>query len=341
MRCARLLLDGGLARDADRAWVEAFFAPDAVDVDRIAAMTAGLRKSDRAVLTQSREDDSRAQVLMFRRGVVSRDVLAAHPELRLVQRLGEGSRSIDLAAAAERGVEVSCLHRPTLDAVAEHALLLVLALAKRLSEVERAGRLRGDGGRERIDGTQYNWAGVRGIRQLNGATLGVIGLGEIGSTVARLAHAFRMRVLFTTRTPQPEVDFATPCDLPSLLAEADFVTLHVPGDAGSPLIGSVELARMKAGSFFVNTARGNLVDEDALHHALVSGHLAGAALDVHAEEPRSVDDRFNLLENVILTPHVGSGSSRAGVLDELEAMFDNIRAVLRGSPPVHGRVTLG
>jgi len=336
MRCARLLLDGGLERPDDRRWLEAFFAPASIDEDRIQAITAGLTEA--AVLPPG-SDGARTNVLLFRRGAISRDVLGARPELRLVQRLGEGHRTIDVAAARARSIEIACVRRATLDAVAEHTLASILALVKRLPEADRAVRTWSGGEGMPVDGTRYNWADLRDVRQLRGATHGIVGLGEIGVLVARLAHAFGMRVLYATRTRRDDdAPFATPVDLPTLLSEADVISLHAPGDAGTQVIDAAAVAAMKPGAFFVNTARGNLVDEDALYDALVSGRLAGAALDVHAMEPRPAGDRFCTLDTVILTPHVAAGSSRAGVLDELALLFDNVRAVAAGSPPPHGRV---
>jgi phosphoglycerate dehydrogenase-like enzyme len=342
MQCARLLLDGGLERTDDREWLEAFFDPDPLDLSRIEEITAGLTVADGVGVAPPGSHDFRANALLFRRGTISRGVLSVRPGLRLVQRLGDDHRSIDLVAARERRVEVSCVHRGTLDAVAEHVLLLILALSKRLPQADRAVREWSGGDGNAVDGTRYNWAGVRGVRQLRGATLGIIGLGEVGITVARLAHAFGMRVIYATRTVrEDDPPFGSTVDLSTLLSQADVVSLHAPGDAGSPLIDAAAFAAMKPGALFVNTARGNLVDEDALYDALVSSRLAGAALDVHATEPRAAEDRFCALDTVILTPHLAAGSSRVGVLDELGAMFDNVRALAAGSPPPYGRVTLG
>lgn len=339
MRCARLLLDGGLERAEDREWLAAFFAPAPVDDERIRSITAGLTVADGVTVAAPGSDGARTNVLLFRRGTISHDVLEARPELRLVQRLGEGHRTIDVVAARARSVEVACVHRATLEAVAEHTFASILALVKRLPQADRAVRTWSGEGGMLIDGTQYNWPGLRDVRRLRGSTLGIVGLGEIGVIVARLAHAFGMRVLYATRTHRDDdAPLATAVDLPTLLSEADVISLHAPGDAGMQVIDAAAVAAMKPGAFFVNTARGNLVDEDALYGALVSGRLAGAALDVHATEPRPPDDRFCALDTVILTPHIAAGSSRAGVLDELALLFDNIRAVAAGSQPPHGRV---
>jgi phosphoglycerate dehydrogenase-like enzyme len=130
-----------------------------------------------------------------------------------------------------------------------------------------------------------------------------------------------------------------PRALDALLREADVVTLHVPGTVGNDgLIGARELALMRPDAILVNTSRGRVVDEDALYDALASGRIAGAGLDVHRVEPRPPGDRFAALDNVVLTPHI-AGGSRLDALRELAAVFENMRAVLAGGPPVHGAVT--
>lgn len=339
VRCSRLLLDGGLGRAEDRTWLGAFFFPEPLDLGRIASISKGITVEEGAKVMAPGVSAAEANVLIFRRGVISQELLDQLPNLQLVQRLGRSARSIDLAAARQRGIEVACLRRPTLDAVAEHVFMSILALVKRLRFAERAVCEWAGSDGDAVDGTRYNWAGLQGVKQIRGATLGVVGLGEVGLSVAELAEAFGMRVLYTSRSPRgDEVPFAARVDLPTLLSQADVVSLHIPGATGAQLMDRRAFELMKPGAFFVNTARGNLVDEDALYEMLESGRLAGAALDVHAVEPRVAGDRFCKLDSVILTPHVASGSSRAGVLDEMEAMFDNIRAVISGSPPPHGRV---
>jgi phosphoglycerate dehydrogenase-like enzyme len=329
MKLTRLTLSGG-----DHDWLRAFFAPEVVDVEDLFALAGDLRGSE-VTLGEPTDVDA----IVFRRGRVPRALFDACPGLRLVQRLGEDASGIDLEAARERGVHVSCLPRRTLRLTAEHALLLMLALAKRLLEADRA--VRAGPAAPEGDGVAYNWPGLAGIGGLVGRTLGIVGLGEVGTLVARRARAFEMRVIYAGRRPSPRaaelgVERRT---LDALLEEADVVSIHVPGTTENErLIGAPELARMRPGALLVNTSRGRIVDEDALYGALVSGRLAGAGLDVHAHEPRPPSDRFCALENVILTPHV-SGGSRRNTLDEVALMYDNLRAVARGEPPAHGRVT--
>jgi phosphoglycerate dehydrogenase-like enzyme len=346
MRLARLMLsaDGG----ADERWLRAFFEPEPIDLGMLLALGAGLRRVDGVEVELAVPDGSVAgsSALVFRRGRVTREVIEACPDLRLVQRLGVDASCIDLDAARARGVEVSCLPRRTLRSTAEHVLLLMLALSKRLLAADRAVRAgeRGLPQPPSDDGVAHNWAGLSDVGGLAGRTLGIVGLGEVGTLVARLARAFEMRVLYSNRTrlqcdreARLAVEFRP---LDGLLAESDFVSVHVPGTpANEQLIGAAEIRRMGPGAFLINTSRGRIVDEDALYDALVEERLAGAALDVHRREPRPAADRFCRLENVILTPHVGGGS-RLGVVDEVAAMFDNVRAVLAGQRAPHGRVAL-
>lgn len=329
----RMVADLFSARtEEDLAGVDAFFAPDRPERAELERLRAG-------VTTVSEPAD--ASVLVLRRGAVDEAVLATAPGLRLVQRLGARCDGLDLAAARAHGVEVSCLPRPSLERTAEHAILLMLALVKRLVPADRAAR-RGVAAPPDPSGSAHNWAGLTGLGGLSGRVLGIVGLGEVGRLVAHRARAFGMRVLYTGRTRLPArtetelgVEHRT---LDALLAGSDVVSLHVPGPAVSgPLIGRAELAAMRPGALLVNTGRGVLVDEDALYAALRSGRLGGAGLDVHAVEPRPADDRLCALDSVVLTPHI-AGGSRLEVLVEVARMVDNVRAVLDGGVPVHGRV---
>jgi phosphoglycerate dehydrogenase-like enzyme len=346
MTLMRLML---AARDeADKAWLHGFFAPEPVDVQRLLGQGMGLRRVDGAEVVLADGTGSAliadATILLFRRGAVTAEMIAGCPDLRLIQRLGEDRSSIDLVAARERGVAVSCLPRRSLRHAAEHALLLILALAKRLLVADRAVRT-GQAATTRgsSDGVAYNWAGLSGIGGLYGRTLGIVGLGEVGAHLAVRARGFGMRILYADarrhapgREQALEVEYRS---LEELLETADYVSLHVPGTAGNErFFGADQLARMRPSAFLVNTSRGRVVDEDALYAALVEQRIAGAGLDVHAHEPRPGADRFCALENVVLTPHI-SGGSRLDTLAEIAEMFENMRAALTGALPPHGLVT--
>lgn len=322
-------------------WIGDYFAPEKVDTSQLVSAAKGLRRSEGAAVelaTDGRFED--ATIIVFRRGEVNGQLLDRHPNLKLVQRLGERSQDIDLRLAAERGIRVSCLPRRTLHYTAEHAILLMLALAKRLVASDRAVRegLTGASGLEALGGVVYNWAAID-ASGLHGKTLGIVGMGEVGLLTARLARAFGMTILYTKRNratlEQETATGASFVQLGELLSRSDFVSLNVsniPENAG--FANRQFFGAMQPGAFFINTSRGRLVDEDALYEALESGRIAGAGLDVHASEPRPAGDRFAGLHNVVLTPHL-AGGAKSGLLDEYEAAVRNCHSALRGEPLLH------
>jgi phosphoglycerate dehydrogenase-like enzyme len=266
---------------------------------------------------------------------ITEAVLARAPDLRLIQKHGEDCRNIDLAAAARRGVPVARLRRWANTSVAEQTILLLLAVARRLLP-SHAAALEPPADATRGD-SHYNWARVRGLRSLRGMTLGLVGLGEIGREVARRAHAFEMHILYTQRRRlPPALEAALGAEfrpLPSLLAEADVVSLHVPLTADTRhLIAAAELEQMRRGAILLNTSRGALVDEAALVAALRDGHLGGAGLDVRAEEPPRDVAGLVGLPTVVLTPHVGAGTGTE-LCRDVRAVLDNVARVRRGEPP--------
>jgi glyoxylate reductase len=259
---------------------------------------------------------------------VDRALLAGSPRLRVVSSCSVGLDHVDLAAAGERGIPVGHTPGVLTETTAELAFALLLAAARRVAEADRfvrAGRWTAE--------LQWEPDLLLG-RDLQGATLGVVGLGAIGGAVARRALAFGMRVLGVSRSRRALPGVA-PASLGQALAESDFVSLHVPlGPETRQLIGAAELARMKPGAVLVNTARGGLVDEAALVEALRSGHLSAAGLDVFAEEPLPAGSPLLGLPNVVLLPHIGSASiaTRARMAD---LAVENLLAGLEGRPLPH------
>ncbi len=325
------------------AWLRGFFAPEEIDLEGLRSLGKGLLEEDGIRTWFSGAGEAAPPLppsaILFRRGEVPASMMT--PSLRLVQRLGAGPENIDRHAAGARGIQVSCLPRLSMGRTAEHAMLLMLALIKNLvpsDALVRAGSKSGAGSYAEVS---YNWCGLAGLGGLEGKTLGIVGLGEVGKALARRANGFGMNVLYNNRhrlDPGSEDKLKVSWQpLPQLLARADFVSLHVPNTADNEkILGAPEFALMRSGAFVINTSRGRLVDEDALYAALADKRLAGAGLDVHASEPRPVD-RFCNLPNVVLTPHV-AGGSRLAVLEEIVAIFDNMRAVLAGKSVVHARI---
>jgi phosphoglycerate dehydrogenase-like enzyme len=334
LKLFRMLLRNQEAHASFAAW----FAPERVDLADVLAQLHGLRHSDGARAGLAAEEPllrTDADAIVLRRGIVDDAMLAQHPRLRVVARLGERPEGIDLDAAHRRGVRVACIPRKTLHYTAEHALLLMLACAKRLLQAHaalRAGALDAHGEVASAGSVAYNWAGLGDATGLHGRTLGIVGLGEVGSLVAQLARAFGMTVLYTkprrASAAQEDALGVQYAALPDLLRASDFVSLHAPNVQETQGLANREFfAAMQRGAFFINTSRGALVHEDALFEALATGHLAGAGLDVHAMEPRPPGDRFLGLANVVMTPHLGGGA-RGGVLREFAAMARQMRQAL-------------
>lgn len=255
------------------------------------------------------------------------------PELRLVQKLGSRAAGLDLAAARDARVQVSLIPAPAHIACAEHAILLILALAKKLIPAHQRVAKRPVKAAGPQGAGAYNWAGIQGIGLVAGKTLGLVGIGDIAIETARRARALGMRLLYHDKKPLPpdeerELGLERR-ELDELLREADAVSLHValtPETKG--LISAERLGLMKPTAFLVNTARGGLVDEAALAEALGAGRLAGAAIDAWAVEPTPRDNPLLKLENFIATPHVAAGTLPKTAL--FEAILPNILAALRG-----------
>ena len=327
-------------------WARDFFLPEEVEPSEVYAAGNGLHPENGVdLIPMSAGVDVRkgtdASILIFRRGKIDAELMDANPKLKLIQRVGERADTIDLAAAAKRGVTVSCLPRPSLAYTAEHAVLLMLALSKRLIEADETVREdRWDRARVHPEnGIAYNWVGLSNLGGLYGATVGIIGLGEVGTLTVAMLRGFGVRIVYCNRTRLPEEkEHALGAEyrsMPRLLAESDFVSLHasnLPENKGA--MDASIFVQMKPTAFFINTSRGRMVDEAALEDALRNGVIAGAGLDVHETEPRPTPNRFAGLRNVIMSPHI-AGGSRQGIIHEVTTLLDNCRAALVGRPVKH------
>jgi glyoxylate reductase len=247
---------------------------------------------------------------------VDAETLALLPDLRLVANYGVGYDQVDLASCSARGVAVTNTPGAVTAATADLAFGLILAARRRIVEGDDCVR---------AGSWECTWsAGPFLGREVTGATLGIVGLGRIGAAVARRAEGFEMRVLQHSRTSGMPLD--------ELMREADVVSVHAPlNEDTRGLISRERLGLLRDGATFVNTARGGLVDEDALVEELASGRLS-AGLDVFVHEPH-VPERLRDLPNVVLTPHLGSASeeTRAAMT---RIVVDNILAVSRGEAPL-------
>jgi glyoxylate reductase len=254
-------------------------------------------------------------------------VLDAGRRLRLVAQMAVGYDNVDVAAATECGILVTNTPGVLTETTADLAFALLLAAARRVVEGDRLTRT---GGWKR-----WHPSFLLG-QDVHGATLGIVGLGQIGLAVARRARGFDMRILYHDRTrhPQAEAELgAEYVSLDRLLGESDFVSLHVPlASQTRHLIGQRELSLMKPSAVLVNAARGAVVDQQALCAALKERRIAAAGLDVAEIEPIPVDDPLLTLDNVVVTPHIGSASvaTRARMA---EMAVESVLQALRGELP--------
>ncbi|WP_149539002.1 hydroxyacid dehydrogenase [Siccirubricoccus phaeus] len=246
----------------------------------------------------------KAEAVIVRATPINRAFLAHAPNLRIVARHGVGYDAVDVPALTERGIPLTVTPDANAQSVAEHAMMLLLNIARQTAFYDRATR-------------ELRWSSppVPATFDLGGRTVLVLGFGRIGGRVARLCHAFGMKVLvrdpFIPQNTIKGAGFIPVKDLAAALAEADVVTVHVPSSAATRgMVNGEFLASMKQGGVFINTARGTLVEEKALAGALSSGHLAAAGLDVFWDEPATPDNPLLKLPNVILTPHSAAATEQ-------------------------------
>ena len=257
-------------------------SPFVLDGDDLVALLKG---HDHAIVGLERVDDR---------------VLSQLPELRVISKYGVGLDGLDIAAIARRGIRLGWTGGVNRRSVAELTLAFAIALLHRVPECE-------------IEMRKGRWTKRVG-RQLTGKVVGIIGCGAVGQDLVRLLAPFDCRILAHDIRDYPAFYAAhrvTPVDLDELLVAADIVTLHVPLDASTKgMIGATQLAEMRTGACLINTARGGLVDEDALADALEAGRLAGAAFDVFAIEP-DANPRLAALPTFLGTPHIGGSTHEA------------------------------
>ena len=308
-----VVLDGGTTNPGDLSW-----AP----LEALSRVT--VYDSTPADCVVKRAQD--AEALIVNRIVLNRAVLDALPKLRYIGTLATGYNTIDVRAAREKGVTVCTVPLYCVEPAAQLTFALLLALCCRvehLSAVTRSG-----GWNDAVEATHT----TAPILELSGKTLGILGFGNIGRAVAQLGLALGMRVLVHSRTQRTLPAGCTWCGFETLFETADVVSLHCPlTDETRGIVSASVLARMKPTALLINTARGALVDENALADALNSGRLAGAGLDVMAEEPPRPDHPLLTAKNCLITPHI-AWASREARLRLIEAVAGNLRAFLAGQP---------
>ncbi|MCC7353739.1 MAG: hypothetical protein IT330_08280 [Anaerolineae bacterium] len=278
-----------------------------------------------------------------RAGAVDAEIIAAGRDLRLIQRLGSLVHDIDLDAARRTGIPVAFWPLPSAIRVAEHAVMQMLALSKRLLEVQRIAISGESWGREprRTDENTfaYNWSGRTGLGGLWQQRAGILGCGEIGVELARRLHGWGCTVLYSRRHRFPASVEAglgiAHAEKDDLLAQSDYLVCLLPYTPETVLYLNAErLARLKPAAYLVHCGSSGVVDERAWAEALVEGRLAGAALDTYEWEPPKPDNPLLKLPNALLTPHTAGGDA-ADYRLELREYFRNAQRVLAGEAVLH------
>jgi D-3-phosphoglycerate dehydrogenase len=268
-------------------------------------------------------------LIMVVYGKITSKIIESANKLKGIVRYGIGIDNIDIEAASKRKIPVANVPNYAIETVADHAMALMLGLARRILEADKAMKSR-------------NWSvwtsppsTYRGV-DLSGKVVGIIGIGKIGRAMAKRAFGFDMKILaydpYVTAEDAKKLGIEL-TSLQELLSKSDFVTIHAPLTSETRyLIGENEIRRMKKTAYLINTSRGSLVDTKSLAKALKEGYLAGAALDVYPTEPPAVDDPILQVEHVILTPHISWYTEEAVERLEMTAV-DHAVHILEGKRP--------
>jgi len=313
-----VVLDGYAANPGDLSWEPLRECGDLICHDRTPA-------------DQVLQRAAAAEIVLTNKVPFDRERILALPNLKYIGVTATGYNIIDIEAARERNIVVTNVPAYSTASVAQMTLALLLELTMQVgyhSAQVKAGRWS-------LAPDFCFWD--KPLVELEGLTLGVIGFGQIGQRVARIARSFGMQVIVHTRSPHKYMGNLMNAQtrfvgLEELLRESDAVSLHLPlGDDNQGMINSSRLALMKPTAFLINTSRGALVDEAALAQALERGGLAGAALDVLTREPPPADTLLQGSEKAIITPHI-AWATRAARKRLLQTSFDNVRAFVSGKP---------
>lgn len=266
-----------------------------------------------------------AEVLLHSLVPVTKEIISRAPRLRLIQKIGIGVNTIDLNAAREAGVAVANMPGTNTQAVAEHALGLMLAVLRKVGDLDRALRVQ-----DWVSST----AAKEGIGEISGSTVGLIGYGAVGQRLAPVLSALGAKVQVWSRSMQDD-EHVEAVALDRLLATSNVISLHVPFTPQTDkLIGREAFAAMRPDTILVNTARGELVDEAALVDALQQKRIAGAGLDVFHNEPRPALAALRACPNVILTPHIAWLTPQT-LARSFDVIVENCRRLGAGEPLLH------
>ena len=263
--------------------------------------TVAAERDEDYLAEQIRDCDALCSVWVWAK--VSRKVIEASKELKVIARFGVGTDNIDVACATERGIVVTNAPSYHLPSMPEHVIALLFALARNVARADRSVRA-----------GRWNHQEVLGT-EVEGKTLGILGLGKIGSLLAKKAVALGMNVIaYDAYLSGEEVSLegVRIMDCDSVIGQADFLSINVPlCDETRNLVNAEVLGKMKSSAYLINTSRGPVVDEEALYDALAGNKIAGAALDVMAPEPPAKDHKLFSLDNVVITPHCGGSTVEA------------------------------
>lgn len=312
-----VILDGYTTNPGDLSW-----AP----LEEVGHVTVYDRTPPAEILSRAKD----AEIVIINKTVLTAEILAQLPKLRYVGLLSTGTNAVDLKVCKARGIAATNVPGYSTEDVAQLTFALLLELALHVGH--HSNRVR-----------EGAWAASKDfcfwetpLTELAGKTLGIVGYGAIGSRVCEIARAFRMNVLVYTRTPKPLPEGVTAVSLEELFHEADIVSLHCPlTDDNVKMINQETLKRMKPGAFLINTARGGLIDEEALATALNEDRLAGAGVDVLSTEPPKGDNPLLTAKNCIITPHI-AWAATAARSRLIGIVAENVKAFLQGER--HNRV---
>ncbi len=279
-------------------------------------------------LSELAADNSNCEALIpFLSDRIDKKIFDLFPKLKIIANYAVGYNNIDINEATRRGITVTNTPDVLTDATADLTIGLILAVSRRIPEADKYMR----------NGEFKGWdANLMLGKGLKGAVLGIVGLGKIGAAVAKRAKAFGMKIIYNSRTRKEELENNIGLEfveMEKLITHSDIISLHLPYTKKLfHMFDSKKFEKMKKDSIFINVARGPMMNEEHLADAIISGHLFGAGIDVFEEEPK-VNSRLVDIENVVMTPHIGSATYEARI-GMAEIVLDNISAIFEGREPL-------